>query len=79
MRQNPKGNWNTGHLETVSKAIGLRYTPPKRGSHFKISSPHLPGILTVPSKRPIKPPYIKKFVALAEAHISAAQRRATEQ
>lgn len=78
MRHNPRGDWNSRHLETVSKQVGLRYTPPRGGGgHYKVSSPYLPGILTVPYRRPIKPVYIRKFVRLASAHLKAKLERQT--
>lgn len=71
MRNNPKDNWVVDDLESVSKKVGLEYSPPSRGSHFKVSSPYHSAILTIPAKRPLKPVYIRKFVALTERHLEA--------
>lgn len=68
MRANSKDDWQIGDLETVAKELGLRFSPPTRGSHYKVSSHHLPGILVIPARKPIKPPYVKQFVALCKAH-----------
>jgi hypothetical protein len=69
MKKNPQSDWTIGDMQGVANAIGLTMTPPSRGSHFKVSSRHLPGILTVPAAKPIKPPYVRKFVSLSLAHI----------
>lgn len=69
MRENPQNDWNINDFQSVCDYYGLTFTAPKRGSHFKISSPLLIGILTVPARRPIKSVYINKFLALIDAHI----------
>ena len=69
IRANPKGDWEISDIETACRQLGLTCTSPTRGSHHKISSPHVEGILMMPHKRPIKVPYIKLFIGLAEAHI----------
>jgi hypothetical protein len=60
----PKGDWRIEHVRTVCKAYGLTCSAPKRGDHYKVSHPSQPEIVTVPAHRPIKPIYIKQFVAL---------------
>ncbi|TPQ34291.1 hypothetical protein C2U70_17395 [Bradyrhizobium guangdongense] len=63
MERNPSG-WRIQDVETVCAAHGAKCAPPRGGgSHYKISKPGKPEILTVPFKRPIKPIYIKKLVA----------------
>lgn len=69
MRGSPRGDWNIFDIEKVRNDLGLTVSPPSHGSHFKVSSPHLAGILPVPARRPIKPPYIKSFVGLCDAHM----------
>lgn len=71
MKANPRGDWTISDIETCCRQAGLTCTSPTRGSHHKISSPSIPGILTVPHNKPIKPPYIKSLVGLAEAHLRA--------
>jgi hypothetical protein len=39
----------------------------KGGSHVIFSASHVREIVSVPAKRPIKPVYIKKFLALIDA------------
>jgi hypothetical protein len=67
MRRNPTGDWTIADIEMVCREFGLRCWAPTRGSHFGISHDSQPGILTVPSRRAIKPIYIKAFVAYVEA------------
>lgn len=74
MRQNKKGDWTISDIEKVCGEIELVISPPSHGSHFKVSSQHLTGILTIPSRRPIKPPYIKSFVGLCDAHIAMVKK-----
>ena len=63
MARNPKGDWSINDIQTVCRDNGLECRPPSGGgSHWKISSPYLDEILTMPARRPIKPVYIKAFV-----------------
>ena len=71
MRANPKANWKIEDIEKPCRHFGLDCTAPTRGSHYKVSSKRLGGLLTVPYNRPIKPIYIKRFVALMDAHLKA--------
>jgi hypothetical protein len=77
MRANAAGNWKIEQVETVCNQIGLECEAPRGGgSHFKTWSPHLNEILTIPAKRPIKPIYIKRLVALADRHIEKLDQKA---
>jgi hypothetical protein len=71
MRARPKADWGISDIETVCSQIGLTFSAPTRGSHYKVSSPRLDGILVIPHNRPIKMPYIRSFLGLAEAHLQA--------
>ena len=68
MRANPKGDWTIVDIEKLCRNTGLEIEPPSHGSHYKVISPFLQDILTIPAKRPIKPPYIRKLVSYADAH-----------
>lgn len=68
MKANPKSDWRMSDLETIAKKIGLEVRKPG-GSHHTFSSPKLVGHLTVPKSKPIKPPYIRNFVSMCEAHL----------
>jgi hypothetical protein len=68
MRRNPQGDWTIADVEALCREQGLRCTPPRGGgSHHKVSHPSVPEILTIPSRRPIKPVYIRRLVALIDA------------
>lgn len=66
MAANPKGDWRIEHIRTVCRTYGLTLLAPKRGDHYKVAHATQPDILTVPAHRPIKPVYIKQFVALVQ-------------
>jgi hypothetical protein len=76
MKDNPKDNWTMADVEKACREIGLLCIPPARGSHYKVRSDVAVGrILTIPKARPIKPPYVRQLVALAEMHLSAAREK----
>jgi hypothetical protein len=67
MRRNPNG-WRIEDLQSVAEQNNLEWRRPGRGgSHVIFSAPGVREILSVPSRRPIKPVYIKKFVALIDS------------
>lgn len=67
MKANPL-DWRIESLRSVAEAYGLVYRQPG-GSHVIFR--HLNGaMLSVPSRRPIKPIYVKKFVRLIEEGIA---------
>lgn len=68
MRANAAGNWTMKDVETLCNQLGLECAPPRRGSHFKVFCKGIQGMLTIPAKRPIKAPYIRNLVALADVH-----------
>lgn len=67
MRANPAGDWTMKDVETLCAQIGLTCKPPRRGSHHKVFCPGIQGMLTIPAKKPIKAPYIRSLVGLADA------------
>ena len=68
MRSNPRGNWKIKDVETVCHESGITCVPARGGgSHYKVSHPSQATILTIPHRRPIKPIYIRKLVALVDA------------
>lgn len=70
MRGNPCGDWKIADVTTVCRYYSIECSPPTGGgSHWKVSSAHLEGILTIPSNRPIKPIYIRKLVSYILAHM----------
>ncbi len=62
MNENPR-DWRIEQLETVAKHYGINVRKGK-GSHVVFNHPAWIELLCVPAHRPVKPVYIKKFVAL---------------
>src|SRR5450759_524978 len=67
MRKNRMG-WRIEELQAVAEENLVAWRRPGRGgSHVIFSAPGVREIVSVPAKRPIKPVYIKQFVALIDA------------
>lgn len=66
MRRNPYGDWTMDNLMTVARRVGIEVRNCD-GSHHVFSCPGIDEDVTVPYRRPIKPVYIRKFVALVDA------------
>ena len=67
MRNNQMG-WRIEELQAVAEENLVEWRRPGRGgSHVIFSAPGVREIVSVPAKRPIKPVYIKQFVALIDA------------
>jgi len=71
MRNNPRGDWAIGDIETIcaqlNKAgIDIEFRKPKRGSHHTVGHPEIADILTIPARRPIKTVYVKKFISIID-------------
>ena len=72
MRSNPKADFTISDIEMVASNVGLRSHTKVPGSHRGFSSEHVDAyILTVPSRRPIKPHYVRQFVRLCDQHLAA--------
>ena len=68
MRRNPRADWKIKDVQTLCDEYGVTCKPPSGGgSHYKVSHRRITHIQTIPSKRPIKPVYIKRLVAFIEA------------
>jgi len=65
MRANPR-DWRIGRLEAVAAARGINVRKPG-GSHVVFEHPAVSEAVSVPARRPIKPVYIRRFVALIDA------------
>lgn len=73
MRQNPRG-WHIQDLTVVASESNVDWRRPGRGGSHVIFSAHgVREIVSVPSERPIKPIYIKQFLALVNAAAQARQ------
>ena len=67
MRANRMG-WRIEELQAVAEEHFVEWRRPGRGgSHVIFSAPGVREIVSTPAKRPIKPVYIKQFVALVDA------------
>ncbi|HEY6343500.1 MAG TPA: hypothetical protein VIY49_18540 [Bryobacteraceae bacterium] len=63
-RDNPQG-WRIEDVKTVAKKYGISY---RQQGTSHVTFRHPGGVLvTIPARRPIKPPYIRKFVALIDS------------
>ena len=60
--------WRIEDLQLVADGNHVAWRRPGRGgSHVIFSAPGVREIVSVPAKRPIKPIYIKLFLALIDA------------
>ena len=71
LRKNQQG-WRIEELQKVAAENGVDWRRPGRGgSHVIFSAAGVREIVSVPAKRPIKPVYIKQFLALIDAAAKA--------
>jgi hypothetical protein len=63
MSRNPKADWRIEQLETVARAHDVNVRR-GRGSHVVFEHPWSDRALSVPTRRPIKPVYVRRFVGL---------------
>lgn len=64
MRNNPR-DWRIDDLKAVAGKFGIAWRN-DGGSHYVFSFPGLDEDVCVPAHRPIKPIYVRQFVALVE-------------
>jgi hypothetical protein len=64
MRRNPR-DWRIDDVKTVASWVGLDWRQPGT-SHVTFRAPN-GGRVVVPAHKPIKPVYVKKFVALVDS------------
>ena len=67
MRHHPL-DWQIGQLETVARHCGLKIRKPG-GSHVIFQKDGCPLEVSVPAHKPIKPVYIRYFLALVDAEV----------
>ena len=65
MRRNPRADWRIEQLKTIADRFGVAHRQP--GTSHVTFRPPRGEKLTVPAQRPIKPVYIRKFLALIDA------------
>lgn len=59
--------WRIEELQAAEENFVEWRGPGRGGSHVIFSAPGVREIVSVPAKRPIKPIYIRQFVALIDA------------
>jgi hypothetical protein len=64
MRANPRA-WRIEDLKTVARRHGVSWWQPGT-SHVTFRAPDA-GKVTVPARKPIKPVYVRQFVALIDS------------
>ena len=65
MRANPKGDWQIDDFETVARSLGMSVRK-GGGSHVVFSHAKSRTRVTVPARRPIKPAYVREFIAFVD-------------
>jgi len=65
MRRNPKADWRIEQLKAIADRYGVAHR--QQGSSHVTFRPPRGEKLTVPAQRPIKPVYVRKFLALIDA------------
>lgn len=63
MRVNPR-NWRIEDWKVVADKFSINYR--QRGTSHVVFRHPVAGLLTVPAARPIKPVYIRQFLALVD-------------
>lgn len=67
MRANPKAGWTIADVEAVCSEFDVEcHSPRGGGSHYRIGHHSQREKLTIPSKRPIKPVYIRDLVQFVD-------------
>jgi predicted RNA binding protein YcfA (HicA-like mRNA interferase family) len=65
MRRNPRADWRIEQLKAIADRYGFAHR--QQGTSHVTFRPPRGDKLTVPARRPIKPVYIRKFLALIDA------------
>ncbi len=65
MRNNPR-DWRIEQLEVIARHYGITVRKTGGGSHVIFNHRNWVELLSVPSRRPIKAVYIKKFISLID-------------
>ncbi|NDJ12589.1 MAG: type II toxin-antitoxin system HicA family toxin [Acidobacteriia bacterium] len=73
MRRTQTG-WRIDELQSVAEENGVGWRKPGHGgSHVIFSASGVREIVSVPAKRPIKPVYIRQFLALIDNAVEVKQ------
>jgi hypothetical protein len=63
-RRNPRGDWRIEQLRTIADRHHIPFRQP--GTSHVIFAPPGRNVPSVPARRPIKPVYIRQFVAMID-------------
>ena len=66
MRRNPAGDWAIADIQRLCAQLGWQFLAPAHGSHWKVVVPGRVANVTIPARRPVKPVYIRKLLALVD-------------
>ncbi len=66
MRRNPRADWTMETLLSIAFRLGIEVRN-SGGSHHVFSYPGVEEDISIPFRRPVKPLYIKKFLARVDA------------
>jgi hypothetical protein len=67
MRRNPVGDWTMADIERECRRLDISIAPPRGGgSHWKLWYEGRRKSLTIPARRPLKPVYVRLFVAFVD-------------
>jgi hypothetical protein len=64
MRHDPR-DWRIGQLKAIADQHRIPYRQP--GTSHVVFAPPSRNVLSVPARRPIKPVYVRQFVAMIDA------------
>jgi hypothetical protein len=79
MRRTQTG-WRIDELQSVADENGVGWRRPGHGgSHVIFSASAVREIVSVPAKRPIKPIYIRQFLALIDNAVEVKQDESKKQ
>ena len=67
MRRNPRADFSIDDVKAICREYDIVCEAPTRGSHFSLKHSQIAGRLTIPSRRPIKPIYIKLLLKMIDA------------
>jgi predicted RNA binding protein YcfA (HicA-like mRNA interferase family) len=62
MRDNPKADWRIEQFKALAEQFGVQWRQPGT-SHVTFVAPNGESV-TVPSHKPVKPVYVRRFVAM---------------
>ena len=66
MRRNLAGDWVIADIQRLCAQLGWEFIAPAHGSHWKVVVPGRATNVTIPARRPIKPVYIRKLLAMMD-------------